>query len=84
MTKEKEETLRIERLLLIQHYKGFILVECRCCKQLIVFPDTEDDLTWSCEKCDRKRIFTAGIPPKKRVHHERKNARYHRRISCAA
>lgn len=80
MTKEDRETLRIERLRLIQHYKGFILVECRYCKHVIVFPDAEGDLTWSCGKCDRKRNRAAGITSKERVHHERTHPRRHRRI----
>lgn len=56
LTRDQLKILRIERLILIQHYKNFILVECRCCKEIFIFPESEEEVTWSCETCDRKRI----------------------------
>lgn len=86
ITEEHRAILVMERLILVQEYKGFILVECRYCKDHLIFAASEDSCPWSCERCDKRRLQRSLLfsPRKKRARRERTHPRSHRSYRHAA
>lgn len=69
-TKERQKVLRVEKMTIVQTYKGVILLECDVCGEMEVRPDTEWQ-TWFCLPCDRRKLAASNIklyqPPSLRL-----------------